>query len=369
MHHATPTSRRPEAARVGPAALLVALLAALLLAAPAAHAQSSADDPTLGLRDHAEARGVRIGTAVDTSVLASDLRYRNIVAGEFSSVTPENVMKWEALEPRRDRLDFTQADRLVAFARRNDQVVHGHTLVWHNQLPAWLTQGSFTNAQLRDLLRQHIRDVVGHFKGRVHAWDVVNEAFNEDGTLRDTIWLRALGPNYIAQAFRWAHRADPAAKLYINDYNVEGINPKSTAMFELVRDLRAEGVPIHGAGMQGHLSLQYGFPGDLAQNLHRFAAIGVETAITEADVRMALPATPELLARQADYYTRMLQACLGERRCVSFTVWGFTDAHSWVPGWFQGEGAATPLDENYQPKPAYTALRDVLRGVSLTPAG
>jgi endo-1,4-beta-xylanase len=240
--------------------------------------------------------------------------------------------------------------------------VRGHTLVWHNQLPAWLTQGSFSNAELRDLLRQHVSQVVRRYRGRISEWDVVNEAFNEDGTLRDTPWLRALGPDYLAQVFRWAHRADPSAKLYINDYNVESINPKSTALYNLVRDLRSQGVPVDGVGLQAHLSLQYPFPGDLSQNIRRFAAMGVDVAITEADVRMPLPVTAQQLAEQADYYAQLMQSCLGERRCVSLTVWGFTDAYSWVPGWFPGEGAATPLDENYQPKPAYDALRDVLSG-------
>jgi endo-1,4-beta-xylanase len=311
-----------------------------------------------GLRDFTERP--LIGTAVNTDLLGSDPTYTAILDREFNSVTPENAMKWESVEAQRGVLDFSAADRLVAHARAHDQVVRGHTLVWHSQLPAWLTSGTFTNDELEAILHKHITDEVSHFRGRIYAWDVVNEAFNEDGTLRDTIWLRQLGPGYIAKAFRWAHQADPHAKLYYNDYNLESIGPKSDAALALVQSLRRQGVPIDGVGFQGHLGIQYPYPDTLAENLKRFAAAGFDVAITEADVRMPLPVTDEKLATQADYFSGMLNSCLAVRRCVSFTVWGFDDKHSWVPTVFAGEGAATPFDESYQPKPAYFALRSAL---------
>jgi len=283
----------------------------MLVAAPAAPA-GDGHGQQQGLRD--VARRPLIGTAVDMSALANDATYKAAIEREFNIVTPENVMKWETVEPQQGVTDFSQGDALVRFARANHQSVRGHTLVWHSQLPAWLTSGTFTPAELRDILRRHIFEEVGHFRGRIYAWDVVNEAFNEDGTLRPTIWLNALGPAYIADAFRWAHQADPHAKLYYNDYNLE-----------------------------------------------RFAAAGVDVAITEADVRMVLPVTPEKLATQATYFGDMMRSCVAVRRCVSFTLWGFTDKYSWVPGFFDGQGAATPFDEAFQPKPAYFALRDALR--------
>jgi endo-1,4-beta-xylanase len=159
-----------------------------------------------GLRDLAERP--LIGTAVNTDLLGSDATYTAILDREFNSVTPENAMKWESVEAQRGVLDFSAADRLVAHARAHHQIVRGHTLVWHSQLPAWLTSGTFTNDELEAILHKHITDEVSHFRGRIYAWDVVNEAFNEDCTLRDTIWLRQLGPSYIAKAFRWAHQAD-----------------------------------------------------------------------------------------------------------------------------------------------------------------
>jgi endo-1,4-beta-xylanase len=189
---------------------------------------------------------------------------------------------------------------------------------------------------------------------------VVNEVFNDDGTLRDPIWLQQLGPSYIADAFRWAHAADPKAKLFLNDYNVEGIKANSTAYYDLARRLRAEGVPVQGFGIQGHLGIQYGFPGDVGDNVKRFADLGMQTAFTEVDVRMILPVDAEKQATQATYFRGLLDACLGSRSCTSFTVWGYTDKYSWVPGVFSGQGAATLMDENFGTKPAYAAVREGL---------
>jgi endo-1,4-beta-xylanase len=334
-------------------AVLVAA-AIMLIAAPAATAKAK----DRGLRD--VATRPLVGTAVDMSALANDATYKAAIAREFNTVTPENVMKWETIEPQQGVTDFSQGDALVRFARANRQAVRGHTLVWHSQLPTWLTSGTFTNEQLEAILRRHIFEEAGHFRGRIYAWDVVNEAFNEDGTLRDTIWLRALGPDYIAKAFIWAHKADPHARLYYNDYNLESIGPKSDAALALVKQLKARHVPIDGVGFQGHLGIQYPYPDTFGDNLQRFAAAGFDVAITEADVRMVLPVTPEKLATQATYFGDMMRSCVAVRRCVTFTLWGFTDKYSWVPGFFAGEGAATPLDEAFQPKPAYFALRDAL---------
>jgi endo-1,4-beta-xylanase len=335
---------------------LAVLVAAAITLAAAPAATAKAKDR--GLRD--VARRPLVGTAVDMSALANDPTYKAAIAREFNTVTPENVMKWETVEPQQGVTDFSQGDALVRFARANRQAVRGHTLVWHSQLPTWLTSGTFTNEQLEAILRRHIFEEAGHFRGRIYAWDVVNEAFNEDGTLRDTIWLRALGPDYIAKAFIWAHKADPHARLYYNDYNLESIGPKSDAALALVKQLKARHVPIDGVGFQGHLGIQYPYPDTFGDNLERFAAAGFDVAITEADVRMVLPVTPEKLATQATYFGDMMRSCVAVRRCVTFTLWGFTDKYSWVPGFFAGEGAATPLDEAFQPKPAYFALRDAL---------
>jgi endo-1,4-beta-xylanase len=336
-------------------------VASALLAGGAPAAGAATDSGTKTLKQLAKPTGVRVGTAVDTSLLGTDATYTSAVAAQFNTVTPENVMKWEVVEPERGKLDFTQADKLVAFAKAHNQKVRGHTLVWHSQLPAWLSSGladgTIGKAEAKRILKQHIATEMGHFKGDIWAWDVVNEAFNEDGTLRDSPWLRAIGPDYIADAFKWAHKADPKAILFYNDYNTEGINAKSDAAYKLIKELRSENVPVQGFGVQGHLSTDYGLPNDMQANLHRFAKLGLKTAVTEADVRITLPADPAEVQSQSNGYSYMLQSCLLEHSCISFTFWGFTDKYSWVPNTFPGEGQANIYDENYQPKPAYEAVQ------------
>jgi endo-1,4-beta-xylanase len=341
-------------------ALTVTVALTSASAAPAIAAQSPTD-----LRELAKRTGVTLASAVDVAALGGEADYRTVLNREFSGVTAENAMKWESVEPQRGVFDWSGADAVVAGARANHQIVRGHTLVWHSQLPTWLTDGvnagTISDAGLRTILRDHIMTEVGRYRGTVRAWDVVNEVLNEDGTLRQTIWLDHLGPGYIADAFRWAHQADPQAKLYYNDFNLESIGPKSDAALALVKQLKADRVPIDGVGFQGHLAIQFGFPGDLADNMRRFIAAGVETALTEVDVRMPLPVTPEKQATQAAFYRDTFDACVRVRHCVGYTVWGFTDRHSWIPGFFAGEGSACLFDENLATKPAYDALLEVRR--------
>lgn len=330
---------------------------ALIFAVVLGVTSSQTDTP---LRTLAEARGKLIGTAVDTTALVTDRGYRETIARTFSSVTPENVMKWERVEHVRGVPDYTAADQLVSFAKANNQLVRGHTLVWHKQVPDWLTSAGFSGEDLADVLRSHVVDEASHFAGQLYAWDVVNEPFNDDGTWRTSIWYGAMGTEYVAQALQWARGADPAAKLYINDYNVEGINPKSDALYTLAQSLLARGVPLDGIGFQAHLTAQHGAPTTFTANLQRFADIGLDVAITEVDVRIALPADEDKLSKQADVYRALMQSCLAVDRCVSYTVWGFTDEHSWVPHAFNGQGAATLFDELLNPKPAYVAVANAL---------
>jgi endo-1,4-beta-xylanase len=351
-------------ASAAPSASAGAAAAASASAGAAAAAARVPDPTTATLRQVAAHTKLRIGTAVDMNALAKDATYRQMVGDQFSTVTPENVMKWEVVEPQRGHYDFSAADELVRFARAHGQKVRGHNLVWHSQLPAWLTSGTWTPAQLRSILRQHIFTVAGHFRGQIWARDVVNEAIDDTGKLRDSIWSRALGESFIADAFRWAHQADPKAILFYNDYNIEGVNTKSTAVYNLVKRLRAQGVPIQGVGIQGHLSTDYPFPNDMLLNLRRFAALGVDTAVTEADVRHTLPSTPAKVNAQAQGFSLMLQSCLLVRSCISYTLWGFTDKYNWVPYTFPGQGEATPFDVNFKPKPAYDTMR---RDLALAP--
>jgi endo-1,4-beta-xylanase len=313
-----------------------------------------------GLRHRARASGLKIGAAAQPAGIAESEQYRAVLSQEFDSVTSENQLKWDIVEPVRGRYDWTSTDALIGFAEANGQSVRGHTLVWHDALPAWLAAGAFSPEQLRDLLREHIRTVVGRYRGRVAAWDVINEPIADTGgRLRRSLWMNALGPGYIADALRWAHEADPDAKLYINDYGVEFTNAKSDALYNVVAGLRRDGVPLHGVGFQSHLTLGTDLR-TLDANLGRFAGLGVDIAMTEVDVRLALPATAAQHGAQAGVYTRVLQSCLAVPRCVSYTVWGFTDRYSWVPHAYPGWGDACLFDAAYQPKPAYQQLRGLL---------
>jgi endo-1,4-beta-xylanase len=303
----------------------------------------------------------------------NDAEYRYVVSKEFNSLSPENQAKWEFIHPEQGVYNFEAMDAIATFAKHNRQEVRGHTLFWHSQNPAWLEQGDFSKEELRAILKDHIQTVVGRYKGQVYQWDVANEIFTDGpnpvlrtGTLAEggNIWLRELGPEIIADAFRWAHEADPKAKLFFNDYGVESINPKSTAYYNLIQELKAQGVPVDGFAIQGHLSTRFGFPGGLQDNLQRFSDLGLETAITEIDVRMDVPVgeqpTVEQEARQASDYDRALEACLAVEGCNSFTVWGATDKYSWVPVFFTGQGFATPMTDDFDRKPAYVAMRESL---------
>lgn len=298
--------------------------------------------------------GVRIGTAIDGRALSLDPTYRDVLAAEFDTVTAENAMKWRNLEPSQGVYTWVGADQLVDFAHRNRQSVYGHTLVWHNDVPQWVSPDWSPN-KLRAVLRAHVTTLVSRYRGQVWAWDVVNEVLAEDGSLRDSLWLRKLGPGYIADAFRWAHAADPGARLFLNDYGTEGRTRKADALLRLVRALRVEGVPVDGVGFQSHLEWDRP-PEGFAANLRRFAGLGVAVAVTELDVRVKLPVSPEKLRRQAAVYRDVLAACLSVPACVSVTVWGFTDARSWIPGYHQGYGAACLLDAQFRPKPAHLAM-------------
>jgi endo-1,4-beta-xylanase len=383
--HALRTTRSLIAGALSLATIAVAPAAAW--AAPAHSvtvppAQESTHFSRSSLASMAGELGLRFGVAVDTDQLASDSKYRHLATSQFSSVSPENVMKWGPLEPERGNINWAPAEALVASAQTNDQLVRGHTLVWHSQLPAWVspdgTTSSLSPQELRTLLEDHVRTVAGHFKGQIWQWDVVNEALNEDGTFRESVWYNAYkalgmdGSDYIADAFRWAHEADPDALLFYNDYNLEFSGPKSDAAYALVQRLQSEGVPIDGVGFQTHLDTQYGFP-NLQDNLQRIADLGLEVSLTEVDIRTFVqpakrgtgfsntPLTPENQAMQEDYWRGTLEACLAVETCHSYTVWGVGDANSWIPGVFAGEGSALLFDERLNKKPQFHVLREVLR--------
>jgi endo-1,4-beta-xylanase len=313
------------------------------------------------LRELAEARGISIGAAVAVGPFRSEPAYIDTLKREFDMMVAENAFKWSEIHRYRDKLNFIQTDALVAFAEANGMKVRGHTLVWHNQNPPWLEAAATNRDEAIAILKDHISQVVGHYKGRVTAWDVVNEAIDDStGELRDTIWLRIIGPDYIAMAFRFAHEADPDAKLYYNDYNIEDTNRKSDAVYALVKQLLADGVPIDGVGWQMHLVNGQPIGNGFRENGQRLAELGLEISFTELDVRMPVPPSSLDLRFQADTYADVTRLCLDLPNCKAILTWGFTDRHSWIPGFFSGYGAALPFDEDYTPKPAYEAIAAAL---------
>ncbi len=316
------------------------------------------------LRSLAESRGFGIGAAVQLHPLQSDANYRTVLAREFNILVPENSFKFQVVHPTRDRYDFREVDALIAFAQANNMQVRGHPLLWHENLPIWLTDGNFTRKDLLEIMHQHIQTLVSRYRGKVFAWDVVNEALNRDGSLRDTIWLRHIGPEYLDLAFRWAHEADPQARLFYSDYGNDEVGRKANAMYTLVANLRQRGVPIDGVGFQTHKGIAYAPRLNLlSENIRRHGELGLEVQFTELDVKIqdGKGSQEERLAEQARTYQNLLQVCLSYQNCTAFITWGFTDRYSWLAG-LTGNAGESPLlfDESYRPKPAYNAVKQVL---------
>jgi endo-1,4-beta-xylanase len=324
--------------------------------------------PSPSLRQSADKAGVLIGAAVRPSLL-SEVNYSATLAREYNMVEPEDAMKWWVIRRSADTFNFSEGDEIVHFAQAHEMKVRGHCLVWDHTNPDWLTQGHFTSAQLSKLLQEHIAKVMKHYAGQVFAWDVINEAFDENGKVRDSIWYNQPGIGfagketaYIEQTFHWAHDADPYALLFYNEAEGEGMNGKSDAIYAMVKDFKHRGVPIEGVGLQLHIpNLDFDSVA-LAANIARLTALGLQVHITELDVSLPLDAHgdllhPEDLRRQAEIYRDVMHACLQNPGCTAIQTWGFTDKYSWIGSHSHGSrGAALPFDRSYQPKPAYEAL-------------
>jgi endo-1,4-beta-xylanase len=358
MEHPMSANFKP-AAWLRPRLVLAAAVAAatvggaLAAAGPAAAAGST-------LRAAAEADGRYFGTEVTGSMIDNST-ITNLAAQQFDMVTPGNEMKWDTTEPSNGSYNFGPGDAIVSWAQAHGMRVRGHNLVWQSQLPSWVS--SLPLSQVQQAMESHITTEVSHYKGEVYSWDVVNEPFNSDGSFVDDVFYQAMGSGYIADALRTAHAADPGAQLYLNDYGIEGENAKSNAMYSLVQSLLAQGVPINGVGFESHFILGQ-VPSSMLANMQRFAALGVNVAVTELDDRIQLPATTADLNQQATDYATVVSDCLQVSRCVGISQWGVGDADSWIPGTFPGWGAATMYDQNYQPKPAYYAALSALGGSS-----
>jgi endo-1,4-beta-xylanase len=319
------------------------------------------------LREAADSAHVLVSAAVRPSML-SEAAYSATLAREFNMVEPEDAMKWWTVRREAGSFDFHEGDEVVGFAQAHGMKVRGHCLVWDHNNPEWLTQGHFTAAQMSRLLQEHITTVMEHYAGQVFAWDVVNEAMEENGRFKDSPWynqpgigLAEKGSAYIEQAFRWAHEADPQALLFYNEAEGEGLNRKSDAIYAMVKDFKGRGVPIDGVGMQMHISnLDFDTAANAA-NIARLTALGVQVHITELDVSLAVDgsgvAGHDDLARQAEVYRGVVRACLQNPGCTAIQTWGFTDKYSWIGSHSHGtRGAALLFDRAYKPKAAYDAI-------------
>ncbi|MCM3652928.1 endo-1,4-beta-xylanase [Metabacillus litoralis] len=316
------------------------------------------------LREVASEKQFLIGASVSASPFLTDEKYKTTLKQEFNLLTIENELKFSKVHPQRETYNFLIPDIIVDFAEENKMKVRGHTLVWYHSNPDWLTNQTYSREEMISILKGHIQTVVGHYKGKIYAWDIVNEAFNEDGTLRENIWLKTIGPEYIELSFEWAHEADPNALLYYNDFNNERMNKKSDAIYKMVKNFKKRGIPIDGVGFQMHSSITYEKNYDqLKENFKRFEEINVDVQITEMDVKVqhSKDSYNERLNQQAKMYADTLDVCLSADNCSAFVTWGISDRYSWIPDYTGNEDFPLLFDEDYQPKPSYDEIYHKLK--------
>ena len=330
----------------------------------------------------------RIGAAINQSQFEEkDARGDAVIAAQFNTISPENALKWESIHPRLDGYNFDPADHYVAFGEKNKMFIIGHCLVWHSQVPRWVFQDDKGAPLNRDALLErmhdHIRTVVGRYKGRIAGWDVVNEALNEDGTLRKSPWLNIIGDDFIAKAFQFAHEADPKAELYYNDYSLEN-EAKRKGALELIKKLKAQGVPITAIGLQGHDQMNWPTAAQQSDTIEAFAALGIKVNITELDVDVLprrapgtsadvsatsaggagmnpyLNVLPQSVERAlAQRYAELFKIYVKYRASITrITFWGVTDGDSWLNNFPIRGRTNYPLlfDREGKPKPAFTSV-------------
>ncbi|HEY1662401.1 MAG TPA: endo-1,4-beta-xylanase [Verrucomicrobiae bacterium] len=347
-----------------------------------------ADDQSATLKD-AFKNDFLIGAALNESQFEeTDPQAVALIKAQFNTISPENCLKWESVHPNPGQYDFSTADQYVAFGQKNNMFIVGHNLVWHSQTPNWVFQDTNGQAISRDALiarmRDHIFTVVGRYKGKIGGWDVVNEALNEDGTLRtNSPWEKIIGDDYLVKAFQFAHEADPDAQLYYNDYSLEN-KPKRDGAVALIKKLQAAGIPIYAVGLQGHYKMDWPSTNDVDVTIKAFAALGIKVSITELDIDLLPAATSSQgadISMNARYragidpytnglpasvqqalsqrYQDLFKVWVADRQSMErITFWGVTDAQSWLNNWPVSGRTAYPMlfGRDYQAKPALAAV-------------
>jgi endo-1,4-beta-xylanase len=336
-----------------------------------------------------------IGAALNREqIFEKDERGAEIVRTHFNSITPENILKWGLVHPRPDHYDFAASDRFVEFGEKHSMFIVGHTLVWHNQTPPWVFEDDEGKPVDREALlsrmREHIFKVAGRYKGRINGWDVVNEALNQDGTMRQSPWFKIIGEDYLVKAFQFAYEADPNAELYYNDYDLE-LPAKRKGAVKLIKKLLAAGVKVSGVGLQNHNLMDWPSVADEDATIAAFSALGLKVHITELDVDVLprtttpgadyavdTPVTPALnpyLGRLPDgmhaalakRYAELFKVYLKHRDAIErVTFWGVADGNSWLNNWPIKGRTNYPLlfDRGGQPKPALEAVINIERGLN-----
>jgi len=327
--------------------------------------------PASGFRLAARYAGVQLGGVLSDTTLRNDRTFASVAANDYHIAGAESTLKFTYIEPSSNNFSFTASDAIINSAMTNGQNARGHTLIWDGDLPNWVTGNNWSAAQLQAIIFNHIDHVVSHYKDQLFCWDVVNEAFNSDGTVRSSIWYdrpgigyAGQGTKYIEEAFKRARAADPDAQLIYNDYNAETLNAKSDGIYAMALDFKTRGVPLDGIGFQMHVGVNGPNISSWRSNLQRFNDLGLNLHITEMDVSLIVDsngvATATDLATQANTYFNVIGTALGFPRLKVAQTWGFTDKSSWIPFYFPGFGAALPLATNWNRKPAWWAIYDVL---------
>ncbi|MBC8154294.1 MAG: endo-1,4-beta-xylanase [Bacteroidetes bacterium] len=310
-----------------------------------------------------------IGAALNPNLLTSSPAYRQTAQREFSSVTAENYLKMGNVHPAQDRYDWTGSDVLVNFAEQNKQRMHGHTCIWHQSVPAWVTNFQGDSLAWEGLFKSHIQTVIGHYKGRIASWDVVNEAFTDEGTLRPSIWLTHLGPDYVARAFQYARQADPAVKLFYNEYGHEYSPKRTAAVVALAADFKRRGIPLDGLGLQMHTHIGMA-DASIETAIRAVAATGLMVHISELDVRVNQAKKAGYVLNDADTQkqrqkfasiVRAYRTLVPKAQQHGITTWNVGDGDSWIPKFCSCVDFPLPFDTQYAKKPAYEGLLDGLK--------